>query len=56
MNDKNKFDLGKSLLYEYQNNKEFKDTWDTSNLKRKAKELRKKFDTQKTTGDNNEQV
>jgi len=44
MNDKNKFDLGKSLLFEYQNNKKFKDIWDSL-------ELKKKSDTQKTKGE-----
>ena len=44
MNDKNKFDLGKSLLFEYQNNKKFKDIWDSLELKKKA-------DTQKQKGE-----
>ena len=51
-----KFNLGKSLLYEYQNNKEFKDTWDISNLKRKAEKERKKFDTQKPFKDYQDQI
>lgn len=51
MDNKNKFDLGKSLLFEYQNNKKFKDTWDYLNLKKEAEKLNKKSDTQKTKGE-----
>jgi len=53
MNNKNKFDLGKSLLFEYQNNKKFKDIWDYLNLKRKAEKLKKNLIPKKTKNENN---